>query len=169
MDALFGSLPAVVPVRASSDQAPVLRWALDLFAKEIGEGKPGGSLSAEHLAHIMLIQVLRLHLSAKENLGTGWLIALNDPQLSAATSAMHENLARRWTLEELAKVAGMSRSSFPKSSSTCSGTARWSTSPVGECTLLQINCGPRKTTSPPSPTQSAMNQKRPSAPLSKRP
>jgi len=36
-DALFGSLPAVVPVSAASDQAHVLRWALELFAKEINQ------------------------------------------------------------------------------------------------------------------------------------
>jgi AraC-like DNA-binding protein len=112
VDALFGSLPPVVPVRESSDQAPVLRWALDQFAKEIRQNAPGGSLVTEHLVHIMLIQVLRLHLATGESAGTGWLFALGDPQLSTAITAMHADLARRWTLEELGKLAGMSRSSF---------------------------------------------------------
>lgn len=110
--ALFGSLPAVVPVRAASNEASVLRWALGLFAKEIGEDQPGGSLTAEHLAHIMLIQVLRLYLASADTSGSGWLFALSDSQLSAAICAMHSDLRRRWTLEKIAKVAGMSRSSF---------------------------------------------------------
>jgi AraC-like DNA-binding protein len=110
--ALFGSLPPVVHVRGGSSEASVLRWALDLFAKEIRKDEPGGSLTAEHLAHIMLIQVLRLHLASPDAAGSGWLFALGDAQLSAAVSAMHADIRKRWTLEEMARIAGMSRSSF---------------------------------------------------------
>jgi AraC-like DNA-binding protein len=111
-DALFRDLPAVVPIRASSREAVVLRWAMDLFAHEIRELRPGGPLIAEHLAHIMLIQVLRLHLESPELPKLGWLAALGDPQLGAALRAMHAELRRRWTLDELARIAAMSRSSF---------------------------------------------------------
>jgi AraC-like DNA-binding protein len=111
---LFGNLPPFVPVRDSTEEAPVLRWALDRFAAEIRGGKPGRSLIAEHLAHIMLIQVLRLHLAAKDSLGAGWLFALADPQLSTALTAMHADIARRWTIEDLGRTAGMSRSTFAK-------------------------------------------------------
>lgn len=111
-DELFGSLPPVLLARAGSAEAHALLWALDLFAREIHEAHPGGSLSAEHLAHIMLIQVLRLHLGAGEGAGSGWLYALADVQLGAALSAMHAQLARPWTLGELARIAGMSRTSF---------------------------------------------------------
>jgi AraC-like DNA-binding protein len=110
--ALFGTLPPIVPVRAASNEASVLRWALDLFTKEIKNAQPGGSLTAEHLAHIMLIQVLRLHLASADASRSGWLFALNDSQLSAAICAIHADIRRRWTLEAMARTAGMSRSSF---------------------------------------------------------
>ena len=110
--ALFDSLPAVVAARESSDQASVLRWSLDRFEREIQERGPGASLIAEHLAHIMLIQVLRLHVASERSPGTGWLSALADPQLCAAMAAMHGDISRRWSLEELGKAAGMSRSGF---------------------------------------------------------
>ncbi len=109
---LFASLPAVVSVRESSDQASVLRWSLDRFERELQGHNPGASLIAEHLAHIMLIQVLRLHLATNEDRGMGWLSALADPQLCAALAAMHGDVSRRWTLEELGKRARMSRSAF---------------------------------------------------------
>jgi AraC-like DNA-binding protein len=137
-DVLFGSLPAVLPVRASSEEASVLRWALDLFAREIHEGKPGGLLSAEHLAHLMLIQVLRIYLSSRQSAGIGWLFALGDPRLSAAITAMHLDLARQWTLEDLAKTAGMSRSSFAEKFKTVVGNspmeylARWRMQVAGD-------------------------------------
>ncbi len=114
VDALFSNMPPIVPVRKPSEEAPVLRWALDRFAAEIRDGKPGGPLIAEHLAHIMLIQVLRLYLASKGSGGAGWLFALADPQLCAALNAMHADIARRWTLEDLGKTAGMSRSIFAK-------------------------------------------------------
>lgn len=109
---LFGNLPPIVPVCAPSSEASVLHWALDLFAKEIRNAQPGGSLAAEHLAHIMLIQVLRLHLASADSSRSGWLFALNDSQLSATICAIHSDLRRRWTLETMARTAGMSRSSF---------------------------------------------------------
>lgn len=109
---IFGILPPIVPVRAASNEASVLRWALDLFTKEIKRAQPGGSLTVEHLVHIMLIQVLRLHLGSADTSSTGWLFALNDAQLSAAICAIHSDLRRRWTLEAMARTAGMSRSSF---------------------------------------------------------
>ncbi len=44
--------------------------------------------------------------------GGGWLFALADKQMSAAINSMHDDPAHRWTLQELAERAGMSRSIF---------------------------------------------------------
>jgi AraC-like DNA-binding protein len=79
---------------------------------ELREGQPGGILVAQHLAHMMLVQALRLHLVEKSRGAVGWFFALADERLSAAMGAMHGDPAQRWTLQELAERAGMSRSSF---------------------------------------------------------
>jgi len=92
IDRLFEYLPAVVPVSAASSEASVLRWSLDFLAQELRTNQPGHSLTAEHLAHIMLIQVLRLHLASTKTMNHGWLSALNDPQLSAAINATHKDI-----------------------------------------------------------------------------
>ena len=52
------------------------------------------------------------HISESENSGVGWLSALADKQLCSAINAMHRDPAHRWTLQELAKCTGMSRSVF---------------------------------------------------------
>ena len=78
---------------------------------ELREGQPGAVLVAQHLAHMMLVQALRLHLAEESRSGVGFF-ALSDKRLSAAMGAMHGDPARRWTLQELAERAGMSRSSF---------------------------------------------------------
>ena len=46
---------------------------------------------------------------------TGWLGALRDDHIGAALRAMHGDIAHRWTLDELARIARMSRSSFAAS------------------------------------------------------
>jgi AraC-like DNA-binding protein len=58
------------------------------------------------------VQALRLHLAEKSRNGVGWFFAVSDERLSAAMGAMHGDPAQRWTLQELAERAGMSRSSF---------------------------------------------------------
>jgi AraC-like DNA-binding protein len=82
--------------------------------EELQDQRPGGSLIAHHLAHMMLVQVLRLSIHEGVRRGVGWFFALADPQLSAAIGAMHENPAYRWTLGELAVRAGLSRSVFAR-------------------------------------------------------
>lgn len=110
-DILLGVLPPIVHIRKEADQAS-LRWALDRMRQELREPLPGGALVAEHLAHLMLVQALRLYLA--EGLGgrVGWLFALADKQMGAAIDHMHADPAHRWTLQELAERVGMSRTAF---------------------------------------------------------
>ncbi|HEX4230355.1 MAG TPA: AraC family transcriptional regulator [Bryobacteraceae bacterium] len=108
---LLEVLPPIVHLRKESDKA-ALRWSLERMREELQEPQPGGFLVAQHLAYMMLVQALRLHLAEGLKGGVGWLFALGDKQMSAAMNAMHDGPAHRWTLQELAERAGMSRSSF---------------------------------------------------------
>lgn len=87
------------------------------------EQQPGSFLVAQHLAHMMLIQALRMDLAEAPNGGTGWLAALADKQLGVAISAMHSEPARRWTLQALAERACMSRSAFAQKFKDAVGVA----------------------------------------------
>jgi AraC-like DNA-binding protein len=108
---LLGMLPPIVHIRKESDKA-ALRWCLERMRQELGERQPGGILIGQHLAHMMLVQALRLHLAEGLRGGVGWLFALADKQMGAAINAIHDDPAHRWTLQELAERAGMSRSTF---------------------------------------------------------
>ena len=108
---LLGMLPPIVHIRKESDKA-ALRWSMERMRQELREPQPGGFLVAQHLAYMMLVQALRLHLAEGLKGGVGWLFALADKQMSAAINAMHDDPAHRWTLQELAVRAGMSRSTF---------------------------------------------------------
>ncbi len=108
---LLGMLPPIVHIHKESDKA-TLRWSLERMRQELLEPQPGGSLVSQQLAYTMLVQALRLHLADGLTVGMGWLSALADKQMSAAINAMHDDPAHRWTLQELAERAGMSRSTF---------------------------------------------------------
>ncbi|HEY0294720.1 MAG TPA: cupin domain-containing protein, partial [Bordetella sp.] len=105
---LFDGLPAVAVIKNHSDQASVLRWALQRLAHELTSPSPGSALVAQHLGHIMLVQVLRIYLAQEGNSTPSWLLALSDPRIGAAIQAIHANPERRWTVEDLAEVAGVS-------------------------------------------------------------
>jgi len=108
---LFGRLPPVIRVDGDSDQAAVLRWNLERFGVELRSGGMGRSLMLRHLAPIMLLQTLRIYLSTAKN-EENWLVALSHPLLSRALDAMQSDYQRNWSLDELAKLANMSRSGF---------------------------------------------------------
>lgn len=108
---LLSVLPPIIHIRGDADRA-ALRWALEQMMQELREPRPGSHLVAQHLAHLVLVQALRLHLADGPGGGVGWLFALADPQMSTAITALHQDPARRWTLQDLADRAGMSRSSF---------------------------------------------------------
>jgi len=100
-----------VHIREESDKA-ALRWSVERMMLELRNPQPGGFLVVQHLAHMILVQALRLHLADGVKGGAGWLFALADKQISAAINAMHDEPARGWTLQELAQHVGMSRSTF---------------------------------------------------------
>jgi len=108
---LLRALPPIVHIRTDSDKA-AMRWSLERMRQELREPQPGGFLVAQHLAYMMLVQALRLHLAEGSKGGIGWLFALADKQMSAAITAMHEDPAHQWSLQKLAQIAGVSRSIF---------------------------------------------------------
>jgi len=105
-------LPPWMHIQASSPQATILRWILDQLVREQADGQPGASLASAQLAQLLFIQVLRAHLQTSSLMPAGWLRALADPRLALALRLMHGDPGRDWHLEELARAAAMSRTSF---------------------------------------------------------
>ncbi len=108
---LLGTLPPLIHLHEAEDRAS-LRWCITQMMTEMRGGRPGGMLAARHLAHLVLLQAFRLHLSRQASDRVGLLYALADLQLGRAIEAMHADPAHRWTLAELAIRAGLSRSIF---------------------------------------------------------
>lgn len=110
-EVLLRTLPPLMHVETSGDRAR-LRASITLMMEELRECRPGAALVAQQLAHMMLVQALRLYLETSPGKSANWFTALADPRVSAALGAIHADPGRPWTVQELAACAGMSRSTF---------------------------------------------------------
>ncbi|WPU66504.1 AraC family transcriptional regulator [Peredibacter starrii] len=104
-------LPPVIHIPENLDQALVLRWGLERFHSEYLNQRPGRSVILNHLAPIMLLQIFRVYLQIEKK-ESNWITALEDANLMKVIESMHTDFGKNWSLESLAKLAGMSRSGF---------------------------------------------------------
>ncbi|MCZ0732939.1 AraC family transcriptional regulator [Phreatobacter sp. AB_2022a] len=108
---LLTSLPPLVHIPGHLPQARALRATLDLITYETETVRLGGAAIGAGLCSIVLVNILRAYL-AGDGRPQGWLGALTDRQIGTALQLMHDDVARRWTVADLASAAGMSRTSF---------------------------------------------------------
>ena len=110
---VLASLPRVLRVNLRTDKGGewfenTLRHAVE----QAGAAQPGGDVFLAHLAEALFADVLRRYLASLPEGRTGWLAGARDPAVSRALGAMHRNPAQAWTLDGLAKEAGISRSAL---------------------------------------------------------
>lgn len=109
---LVAHLPEMIHVHAFDTLSPgTMDSVLPLLVRELKQDSPGAETVAERLAEVLLIQVLRAHMT-KERPPRGFLAGLTDPRLARAIRLVHDESERRLTVEGLARTAGMSRSAF---------------------------------------------------------
>jgi AraC-like DNA-binding protein len=128
---LFGSLPKVLRVRSlegdvmlesgGAESLPPnqlvpfhagmwLNTTIYYLIKEVQT--PGSQMMLARLAELMFVEVLRLYMQNLAPDQKGWLAGLNDPHVNRAISLLHAQPARAWTVEDLARVVGVSRSAL---------------------------------------------------------
>ncbi|WP_020497480.1 helix-turn-helix transcriptional regulator [Sciscionella marina] len=118
---LVQALPPLLHISATHPQASAFGWLLQELDTETGCDRPGHSFTRDHLAQLLLVQVLRAYLTQPDALPAGRLRVLADPRLAPAARALHENPAHAWRLDELARRATMSRTGFAARFRTVAG------------------------------------------------
>jgi transcriptional regulator GlxA family with amidase domain len=103
---LVSLLPAVVHVRGVERFSVLVR----LVADESNGERAGRDLVLRRLVEVLLIESLRS--TSGDDAPPGLLRGLADARLAPAIRLMHAQLARSWTMVELAKAAALSRSAF---------------------------------------------------------
>jgi AraC-like DNA-binding protein len=122
-DLLANVIPPWIHIGASSPHAHAFRWLLEQLVEERANPMPGGQLASAQLAQLLFIQILRAHLASSNIDSASWLRALGDPRVAPALRLMHDNPARDWRLDELAKASAMSRTTFAAHFKTAAGVA----------------------------------------------
>lgn len=102
--------PVLVPLA----EAEALGAVADILMEEALSPRCGGRAVVDRLCEVVVIRLLR-HIIEAGQAEPGLLAGLAHPNLSLAIVAIHDGPGRNWRLEDLADVAGMSRTHFANS------------------------------------------------------
>lgn len=109
---LLNGLPPLVHVRGTTDEAKPISWLLSQLVAEMKDERPGRAAVMSGLTQLLFVQTLRAYLAHAPDGDEGWLKGFGDQQLAIVLSCIHGEPSRNWGLEELARKAGMSRTSL---------------------------------------------------------
>jgi AraC-like DNA-binding protein len=110
-DLLLGAVPPIISFHKGRER-DTMEWCVNRLTSELRDPDAGTHFVAEQLATLMLVQALRSSMAQTSPSQVGWLTALADPKLRTAIAIMHHDPQNRWTVQSLAALAGMSRTSF---------------------------------------------------------
>ena len=105
-DLIVSLLPSMIHIHGDERLATLVR----LFGEEASAQRPGREFVLAHLVELLLVESLRA--SSRKDTPPGLLRGLADARIAAALRQMHGDPKRPWTVDALAKTAGMSRSAF---------------------------------------------------------
>lgn len=114
---LLAELPDLVHLRAAPARHPEPAAVVRLLAGELERTRLGTDAIVPSLLDALLPYVLRAWYDdapLRGDAATGWAAALNDPPVTAGLRAMHRTPAAPWTVERLAREAGLSRAAFAR-------------------------------------------------------
>ncbi len=108
---LLDNLPPVIKIAdRPGGGTPWLSQFIRVATMESKDKRAGGESVLARLSELMFIEVVRRYLEDLPPEQAGWLAGLRDPFVGKALSLLHGDAARTWTIEELAKDVGLSRS-----------------------------------------------------------
>ncbi len=108
---LFRTLPALMVERTGDDRrTTLLAQTLRDIVQQFDSEAPGSQLLLDRLMEVLFMEILRRHIARVPERAQGWFAALKDPLLARALERVHADPARQWTVAELAREAGSSRS-----------------------------------------------------------
>lgn len=108
---LVAALPRILHMPAARAGGWVAR-VIDQAVAESQQRRPGGDAVLERLAEMMFVDTARRYLDGLPEDATGWLAGLRDRFVGKALALMHERPEHGWTVDDLARDVGLSRSAF---------------------------------------------------------
>lgn len=107
---LLGALPRLFKVDMRSANIAWLESSLQFAAQEAAQMRSGSATVLGKLSELLFVEAIRRYIETLPEEQTGWLAGLRDRFVGRALSMMHAHPAYPWTVDDLAKGAGVSRS-----------------------------------------------------------
>lgn len=110
---VISTLPPLL--KLNFEQGGAAEWIRSTFqyaAEEIAAGRPGSETVLAKLSELLFVEAVRRYANALPDGETGWLAGLRDPHVARALALLHRDLNRRWTVEDLGREVGLSRSAL---------------------------------------------------------
>jgi AraC-like DNA-binding protein len=109
---LLATLPRTIHLRRQAGDDGVIAQFVKLALAESTARRAGGECVLARLSELLFVEVVRRHLATLPIEQVGWLSGLRDAQIGRALGKLHDRPAHPWSLEELAREVGMSRSAL---------------------------------------------------------
>jgi len=106
---LLATLPRLMHLRPQGPDDPLHRL-LKLAVAEASEPRAGGDCVLSKLSELLFVEVVRRYVAQLPPEGVGWFAGLRDENIGRALQKLHERPTHDWSLEELGKECGLSRS-----------------------------------------------------------
>lgn len=110
---LLDALPRMLKVPLGN--GPAASWIIDTLrrgAAETHAPRAGTDAVLAKLSELLFVEAMRYYLESLSDGERGWFAGLRDPQISRVLTLMHAAPERAWTVDELGREAGLSRSSL---------------------------------------------------------
>ncbi|MCU1796325.1 AraC family transcriptional regulator [Pectobacterium polaris] len=122
MQPLIKAMPEVMMVSRLMSTWPEIHPILAAMERESMTRQVGFAGILARLADVVAALIVRGWVEAGCGKATGWVQVLRDPRLSRAIYVMHQQPGVNWSVAELAKEAGTSRSVFAERFLSATGT-----------------------------------------------
>jgi AraC-like DNA-binding protein len=110
---VLSALPRLFKVDMRNDpQSAWLESSLRLAAFEAAEWRVGSAIVLSRLSELLFVEAVRRCIDALPADRKGWLAGVGDRFVGRALAMLHARPAHGWTVDELARKAGLSRSAF---------------------------------------------------------
>jgi AraC family transcriptional regulator, alkane utilization regulator len=110
---VISTLPPLL--RLSVEQGGAAEWIRSTFqyaAEEVSAGRPGSETVLAKLSELLFVEAVRRYAEALPDGQTGWLAGLREPYVARALALLHRDITRRWTVDDLGREVGLSRSAL---------------------------------------------------------
>jgi AraC-like DNA-binding protein len=112
---LLEVLPRVIHVPHRGGEDSVFGQLVTLALAESTAQAAGGETMLARLSELLFVEVIRHYVAGLPPEHRGWLAGLRDDRIGNVLGMLHHRPEHPWSLDELAREAGMSRSSLAES------------------------------------------------------